>query len=66
LKRLREWVRNLHNTPLPVGLFVPFESAWKAVKEFIEMDGQLPKSIEWVANKISLPAHFPIRKKLAA
>lgn len=59
LKRLREWVRNLHNTPLPVGLFVPFESAWKAVKEFIEMDGQLPKSIEWVANKDFPPGTFP-------
>jgi hypothetical protein len=23
-RRLHEWVRNLHNTPLPVGLFIPF------------------------------------------
>jgi hypothetical protein len=59
LKRLREWVRNLHNTPLPVGLFVPFESAWKAVKEFIETDGQLPKSIEWVANTDLPEGTFP-------
>jgi immunity protein Imm1 of predicted polymorphic toxin system len=55
LRRLREWVRSLHNTPLPVGLFIPFGRAWLAVKEFIETDGQLPKSIEWVANK-DLPA----------
>jgi Immunity protein Imm1 len=54
-RRIREWVRNLHNTPLPVGLFIPFKSAWLAVKEFIETDGALPKSIEWVANK-DLPA----------
>ena len=48
-------MRNLHNDPLPVGLFIPFKSAWLAVKEFIETDGALPKSIEWVANK-DLPA----------
>ena len=55
LRRLREWVRSLHNTLLPVGLFIPFESAYEAVKEFIETNGKLPKSIEWVANK-DLPA----------
>ena len=33
------------------GLFIPFKSAWLAVKESIETDGALPKSIEWVANK---------------
>jgi hypothetical protein len=55
MSRLKEWVRNLHNDPLPVGLFIPFKSAWLAVKEFIETDGALPKSIEWVANK-DLPA----------
>ena len=55
MSRLKEWVRNLHNDPLPVGLFVPFKSAWLAVKEFIGTDGALPKSIEWVANK-DLPA----------
>jgi hypothetical protein len=27
LSRLREWVRNLDNDPLPVGLFIPFKSA---------------------------------------
>jgi hypothetical protein len=59
LRRLREWVRNLHNDPLPVGLFIPFESAWLAVKEFIETDGQLPKSIEWIANKDLPPGTFP-------
>jgi Immunity protein Imm1 len=51
LTRLRELVRSLHETPLPVGLFIPFEEAWKAVKEFIETDGALPKSVEWVANR---------------
>jgi len=59
LGRLREWVRSLHSTPLPVGLFIPFEKAWKAVKEFIETDGALPKSIEWIANKDLPPNTFP-------
>jgi Immunity protein Imm1 len=59
LRRLREWVRGFHGTPLPVGLFIPFEVAWKAVKEFIETDGALPRSIEWIANR-DLPADtFP-------
>lgn len=55
LTRLREWVRTMHNDPMPVGLFIPYEKAWLAVKEFIETDGALPKSIEWIANK-ELPA----------
>jgi hypothetical protein len=59
LSRLREWVRSLHDTPLPIGLFIPFERAWKAVKEFIETDGQLPKSIEWIANRDLPPNTFP-------
>jgi hypothetical protein len=37
----------------------PFKSAWLAVKEFIETDGQLPKSIEWIANKELPVGTFP-------
>ncbi len=59
LIRLREIVLSYHNTPLPVGLFIPFERAWKAVKEFMETDGQLPKSIEWIANNDLPPNAFP-------
>ena len=59
LRRLREWIRSTHDDPLPVGLFIPFEQAWKAVKEFIETDGQLPKSIEWIANRNLPPNTFP-------
>ena len=59
LTRLRELVRSLHETPLPVGLFIPFEEAWKAVKEFIETEGALPKSIEWIANRDLPPNTFP-------
>ena len=59
LSRLRELVHSLHGTPLPVGLFIPFAEAWKAVKEFIETDGELPKSIEWVRNRDLPPNTFP-------
>jgi hypothetical protein len=59
LSRLHDFVRALHGTLLPIGLFVPFGTAWKAVKEFIETDGELPKSIEWIANRDLPPGTFP-------
>jgi immunity protein Imm1 of predicted polymorphic toxin system len=51
LVRLRERVRSKQGTLLPVGLFVPHGTAWEAVKEFMETDGELPTSIEWIANR---------------
>jgi hypothetical protein len=48
LSRRLEFVRSLHGDLMSVGLFVPFRDAWRAVKEFIEKDGELPTSIEWV------------------
>ncbi len=59
LNRLGEWVRTTQNDPMPIGLYIPFEKAWKAVKEFIQTDGQLPKSIEWIANRDLPPNTFP-------
>jgi hypothetical protein len=59
LSRLKEHVRGLHDTLLPIGLFIPFENAWLAVKEFMETDGNLPKSIEWIANDKLPPGTFP-------
>jgi hypothetical protein len=35
---------------MPIGLFIPFDRAWLAVKEFIETDGALSKSIDWLAD----------------
>lgn len=59
LSRLREWIRTAHEDRMPVGLFIPFAMAWKAVKEFIETDGKRSSSIEWVANR-DLPENtFP-------
>lgn len=48
--KIRQWVRSLHGDPLPVGLFIPFDQAWLAVKEFMETEGQLPTSIEWISS----------------
>jgi hypothetical protein len=59
LRRLGEFVRSRHGTPLSVGLFIPFDSAWKAVKEFIERNGELPTSIEWIAGRDLPPGTFP-------
>jgi hypothetical protein len=59
LGRLGEFVRSLHGDPLSVGLFVSFPVAWKAVKEFIETDGGLPTSIEWIASGDLPPETFP-------
>lgn len=59
LRRLRELVFSRRGDPLPVGLFVPYEVAWKAVKEFLETDGRLPTSIEWVDDLDLPPDTFP-------
>lgn len=58
LAESRKWVRTLHGDLRPVGLFIPFRTAWPAVKEFIETDGKLPRSIEWIANRNLPPARF--------
>lgn len=57
--RLREWVRTLHNDPMPIGLYIPFDKAWKAVKEFMETEGQLPTSIEWIKGDDLPEGTFP-------
>jgi hypothetical protein len=61
LSRLREWIYSTNRTALPVGLFINNATAWKAVKEFIETNGDLPTSIDWISNH-DLPAGtFPDR-----
>jgi hypothetical protein len=45
----RQWVEIRQQDQMSAALFIPFERAWLAVKEFIERDGALPKSIEWIA-----------------
>jgi hypothetical protein len=57
--KLREWVETMHGDLQPIGLFIPFEMAWKAVKEFLETDGALPKSTNWVSVPDLPPGTFP-------
>lgn len=59
IEKLHEFIRSLHGTPLSLGLFIPFDRAWKAITEFMENDGELPKCIEWIGAH-ELPASvFP-------
>jgi hypothetical protein len=59
LSRLHQWVKTAHDDLMPIGLFIPFETAWKAIKEFMERQAALPKSIVWIAAK-DIPADtFP-------
>jgi hypothetical protein len=48
--RLEDLVWTGQGDLMPIGLFIPFDRAWLAVKEFIETDGALPKSIDWIAD----------------
>jgi hypothetical protein len=58
-KMLRTLVRAKQVSLMPVGLFIPFEQALKAVMQFIEKDGALPKCIEWVASADLPEGSFP-------
>jgi len=59
LNRLGEFVRSFHGTPLSLGLFISFSTGWEAVKEFILTEGELPRSIEWVATEDLPKKTFP-------
>jgi hypothetical protein len=59
LGRLREWVKTKDGDLMPIGFFIPYEMAWKAVKEFIETDGTLPTSIAWIAGRDIPDYAFP-------
>jgi len=59
MTKLRTWVRSLHDTPLPVGLFVPFPVAWTAVEEFMQTEGKLTTSIAWVESSDLPDGTFP-------
>jgi hypothetical protein len=59
LSRIGEHTRTLHDDLILIGLCIPFEKAFAAVKEFLETDGALPQCIEWIADR-DLPANaFP-------
>jgi hypothetical protein len=60
LSRLGRFMYSLHVDPYCLALFIPFEAAFQAVKEFIERDGELPASIGWVASRDLPPETFPV------
>jgi hypothetical protein len=59
LKMLRTLVKAKQGSRMPVGLFIPFERALKAVMEFIQTNGALPKCIEWIASTDLPEGSFP-------
>ncbi|HET7805327.1 MAG TPA: Imm1 family immunity protein [Pseudolabrys sp.] len=60
LTKLKQFVRSFHRTPLSIGLFVPFETGRRAVKEFLETDGELPRSVDWILDDDLTPDVFPL------
>lgn len=60
LRRLKEFVRSFHDTPLSLGLFVSFEAGCRAVKEFMKTEGELPQGIDWIAGDELPPRTFPL------
>src|SRR5262249_15967136 len=60
LTRLKQFVRSSHRTPLSIGLFVSFERGRKAVQEFLETDGERPRSIEWLSDDDLSSDVFPL------
>lgn len=59
MMRLHSWVRTLHGDLRPVGLYIPFDRAWAAIREFMEREGELPQAIEWVDARNIPPGTFP-------
>jgi hypothetical protein len=45
------WFRDNQDNAVSFGLTVPFKKAWEAVSEFLESDGKLPKSIDWIKDE---------------
>ena len=50
LNRLFERVETQHGDPMPIDLHIRFEDACGAVKEFVQGDGALPRSIAWISS----------------
>jgi len=59
LRKLGEYVWSFERTRLSVGLFISFEQGWSGIQDFMETEGQLPSSIEWIAES-DIPSYaFP-------
>src|SRR5262249_46276203 len=51
LRRVKNWVKTKDGDLMPIGLFIPFPLAWKAVEEFMGHEGALPMNISWIADR---------------
>jgi len=58
-KMFRTLVEATQVSRMPMGLFIPFEQALKAVVEFIQTNGARPKCIEWIAPSELPEGSFP-------
>jgi hypothetical protein len=58
-KMFRTLVKATQVSRMPMGLFIPFEQALKAVVEFIQTNGARPKCIEWIAPSELPEGSFP-------
>ena len=58
-KKFRTLVKATQVSRMPMGLFVPFEQALKAVVEFADTNGARPKCIEWIAPSELPEGSFP-------
>ncbi len=59
MTKVKTYVRTAHDDLRTLAFFIPFEKAWLAVKDFIESNGDLPKSIDWVDMKEIKELAFP-------
>jgi hypothetical protein len=57
--RLNQYVNSLHGDPQPIGLYIPFAAAWKAVEDFLLNDGARSTRITWIDGRDLPPDAFP-------
>ena len=58
-KMFRTLVKATQVSRIPMGLFIPFEQALKAITEFIRTNGARPKCIEWITPSELPEGSFP-------
>jgi hypothetical protein len=59
MTRVLQWTKDLRGYLHPVGLFLSYEGAWRAIKEFVEREAALPSCVEWIRDKDLPKGTFP-------
>src|SRR4051794_33193459 len=59
LSKLLERVKDVRGYWQPLGLYIPFDTAWPAIKQFMDGDGALPTCIDWIRDKDLPKDTFP-------